>query len=885
MTRNTQAALFSAIITAFLVTALSDLGPNYQHQSALLLYQSLNGRDPNLASMSDPTAPFQPSGSAIAVNFLWSASLSASLGASFIAVICKEWLAEYNSCTNVAVDLLQACWRQHRFLILRKLKIHFIISLLPPLLHSSVLFFFAGAVIYFWQINVRVAIVYLVAGGTFCIAYLISTFLPIVMRAPFRPSSAELVRRSSVAIGKVTKPIVGTFARGCSLTLRNVIGVVPWQITRTVFAVNAALGTFYQQTRTILSRGSKHTRDWWADVSNDSLDEIDTSQRAQEEAILWLSQMPLDPSESEDVVSSLALISRPHKFPKSMIVFVCFALDSWIHEAPDRRQADPAINCVILLGHIKYQSVVDRNSDQDHNVGGIPVTTSVAWAAQQLATGGFDKGFNTPYPEEIRARLLAAAAWLSPEFATEEVTPEGKKLEIQDRSEFLKEIGEILTQRIRSSGSFDNRALINLIRGMHACIPRENYGSPASIIPFLQLFCEGYGSPWSGDESALSALITYALDLLLPSGRRRPLVEREIEFSELASELIDVLKADVTAIDVVMFGFWLIYCAPYAFRSRKSLFADIVHIRTSTIPEDNGEVSDDRRRISEDHRKRVDFLAVGAFVAAAQCHVAANDTLPKLAVHNTLNLLRAAPEDGYGRLMATYGVAMILNLSSSSQAATFAGEVDAGLYTNALCVVRDDLERNTAEENVLNLHIYSALVLLKLPQPQADIEGVRTLIREMQNAINGPVVRDSGLARDSATETSADPDRVKWKAIYLFGLLFRLLPPGEWEGDIGVLRNSVRTLVLSREFPLADDYEHCIGPLGMDASHLGHLDERQWLGRSAFEGWIHKFPLFPLAGSKIRGERWIICVWAFEVSDPSTSRLCYFELTLDSPWK
>ena len=512
------------------------------------------------------------------------------------------------------------------------------------------------------------------------------------------------------------------------------------------------------------------------------------------------------------------------------------------------------------LGHIKYQSVVDRNSDQDHNVGGIPVTTSVAWAAQRLATGGFDKGFDTPYPEEIRARLLAAAAWLSPEFATEEVTPEGKKLEIRDRSEFLKEIADILTQRVRSGRPFDSRVLINLIHGMHACIPRGNYGSASSILPFLQLFCEGYGSPWSGDESALSALITYALDLLLPSGRGRPLVEREIEFGELASELIEVLKADVTAIDVVMFGFWLIYCVPYAFKSRKSVFADIVHIRASTIPEDNGEISDDRRRILEDYRKRVDFLAVGAFAAAAQCHVAANDTLPKLAVHNTLDLLRAAPEDGYGRLMGTYGVAIILNLSSSSQAATFAGEVDARLYTNALYVVRDDVEWNTAEENVLNLHIYSALVLLKLPQLQADIKAVKTLIREMKNTINGPVVRVSGLAGGSETEASADLDRVRWKVIYLFGLLFKLLPPGERERDIEELRDSVRTLVLSREFPLADDYERCIGPLGMDASHLGYLDERQWLGRSAFEGWIHKFPLFPLAGSKIRGERWTICV-------------------------
>ena len=343
MTRNPQAALFSAIITAFLITALSDLGPNYQQQSALLLYQSLNGRDPNLASMSNPTAPFQPSGFAITVNLLWSASLSASLGASFIAVVCKEWLAEYNSCTNVAVDLLQACWRQHRFFILHKLKIHFIISLLPPLLHSSVILFFSGAVVYFWQIDVRVAIVYLVAGGIFCITYLISTFVPIVMNAPFRPYSAQLIHRSSVSIGGVIGSIADDLARSYFLALRCVVGAIRRVFPRITFA-KGALRALYQQTRTIPPRGSKDTQDWWADTSSDSLDVIEISQMVQEEAILWLSQMPLDPSESEDVVSSLALISRPHKFPKSMVMFVYFTLDSWLREGPGKRHADPAMS-------------------------------------------------------------------------------------------------------------------------------------------------------------------------------------------------------------------------------------------------------------------------------------------------------------------------------------------------------------------------------------------------------------------------------------------------------------------------------------------------------------------------------------------------------------
>ena len=105
---NLQAALFSAIVTTFLVRVLDDLQPDYQRQTALLLHQLLNGRDPNLANISDPTIPYKPNGLAIAVNCLWFVSLSASLGASFGAVICKEWLTEYDGGANPVVEIGRA---------------------------------------------------------------------------------------------------------------------------------------------------------------------------------------------------------------------------------------------------------------------------------------------------------------------------------------------------------------------------------------------------------------------------------------------------------------------------------------------------------------------------------------------------------------------------------------------------------------------------------------------------------------------------------------------------------------------------------------------------------------------------------------------------------
>ena len=833
--------MFSAIVTTFLIRALDDLEPNYQRQTALLLHQLLNGRDPSLANVSDPTIPYQPTGFAIAVNCLWFASLTASLAASFGAMICKEWLTEYNGGANPVVDLLRACQRQVRFRAFQRWNVHAFVALLPPLLHSSVLLFFMGSVVYLWRTDETVAIFYQVIGGIFCIAYFVSTFLPFVTNAPFRPYSTLLVHQLSVAIGNVVIPIVDVFVYLCYLTVRYVTGAILFPFARIIFN-NETLHRWYMRAATILPGEYKHMRVWWANAFNDSLDEIDTSQRVQEEAVLWLSQMPLDQSESKAVVSSLALISssRPHTFPKPVIVFLNLTLESSFGEGAGQEQTDVAIDCVLVLGHIKFQSVVDGNSDRDHEVGEIPITSSVASAAQRLTLNAFQEKFNTPHSEGIRARLLTAAAWLSPVDPSEDAHWDGgEKLKVRDRYQFVQQIKIILLQHVHGEKVLDNKVLINLIHGMHASIPRGNYGSASSIISFLPELCEDYDSPWSEDESVLRALITYALDLLSPT-RRWPLVEREIKFGELASELIDALMVDATSTDVAEFGFWLTYRVPYAFNSRKTMLADIGHIWTSAVEP----IQDEARR------KRLNFHAVDAFVAVAQCHVSTSGVLPKFTHRTALRLLNAAVESDYSRPMATYAIAMILNLGKLTQAAVVTNEIKAEPFIETLFTVSDDLEKNTVEEDVVDLHIYSTLVLLKLqPTVGLDVERVKGLIGQMEDMIGDPSVRDPGVVRKSEAEISADVDRVRWKAIYLSALLSSLVPDdAEREKHVEGLRTRVQTLARGGELSVVGDRGRCLKPLVMDELETPTTEHQGPIG-TTFEVWIDEFPLFPLAGS------------------------------------
>ena len=660
-----------------------------------------------------------------------------------------------------------------------------------------------------------------------------SIFAPFVADAPFRPYPTLVFHRISVAIAKGVIYITDPFVRGCYLVLRYVTNSILMPLARVVVG-SSNFQRWCMDIPAILPAEYKPLQVCWANALDDSPDKINTSQKVQEEAILWLSQMPLEPPEAEAVFSSLApiLASRTHGSLKPAIVFLNSILESSINKEPSQEQTNTAIECVLVLARIKFRSVVDQNSDHDHNVGGATVAASVAWTAQQLAVDAFRVESDNPGFEGVRARLLAAAAWLSPVEA-EDADWNGEKVRIQGRLPFIEEIKVTLERHTRNEKPLDNKVLVDLIHGMHACIPRGNYGTPSSIVSFLPMFCNDYESPWSEDEAVLGALITYALDLLSPPGRWKPLVEREIEFGKLASELIDTLMINTNA-EVAAFAFWLMYRIPYAFKSRNTLLTDIAHIWTSRDAV-----------ISDGARERMNFHAVEAFVAIAQFHADPDGGLSKFTPHTALGLLKAGLGYGYSRAMATYAVAMILNLGTPSQVATFTSGIVVESFRKALFDEEHrDIENDTMEEDDLDLRIYSVLVLLKFGTVELDIGEVKTLIGEVDRAIGDDIAEDeSGVARNSGAEVDPDLNRVRWKAVYLSGLLYTFLPEDEKQGLIEGFREKVQALVRNEGLSLAGDYRRCVefelsAPIG-----------KQGPTYTAFEDWINGFPLLPLAGS------------------------------------
>ena len=829
---NLQAALFSAIVTAFLIKALDDLNPNYQKQSALLLHQLLNGRDPNLANISDPTILQRPTNSAIAVNCFWFASLLASLGASLCAIICKGWLTEYTSGPNPVVGLLRACRRHIRFMAFQQLNVHTLVSFLPVLLHSSVLLFFAGAVVYLLQMDKRVAIVFVTTGGIFGAVYFILAILPFMTNPPFRHCSTFLFYQPFVVIGigKVVIPIVNM----CYLALCYPFGAILWLLIRSALP---NMEITYRDTVEYLSGDYNLIRAWWARTSHDPLDEIDTSQRIQEEAILWLSQVPLDPSESKALITSLALISssRPYRFERPVIALLTSVLEASLREGGNKEQTSVAIDCVIVLGNIKFQSAVDRNSDCDHNVGGVPVPPSVAWAAQKLLADAPRANNGIPSFDGIRERLLAATAWLSPVEVGVLEREDGKNLRIQGRAEFVEEIDVAIKRHIDGENPPNTKALITLIRGAHAYIPRGDYGNDL-FSDFSPLsFCGDHTSPLSEDEEVLRALITYTLDELVDR-RRRPLVERNMKFRDLALELIDALKIDPYCFDAAWFGFWLMCRVPYAFESRRTIATDIDRIWGGS-----------HEKMPEEHQDFHNLLAIRAFATAVRL-VVDRVTLgyPWHTNLASLALPSAALELNLSRPTGIYAISMILHLGPLAEDSPPIGWASVKSVLGTLFPPGGgDIERNIVEEDVINLYIYSTLILLKLsPTPMLDDEKLLGLIARVGNAIEDPFIREAEAVERSEVEIHADLGRARWKAIYLSALLPKLLPDDQTEEHSERLRVRVWELLDSGVLSLAEDCHNCLEPLAMDVPEL--RDDQQKEGYAVFEAWFKEFPLLPL---------------------------------------
>ncbi|CAE6478882.1 unnamed protein product, partial [Rhizoctonia solani] len=193
------AALFSAILTAFIVESKKLLQEDPADTSAaLLLVIAQNQVNGGSSSSFVDSPPFSPTYAALWINGLWFAALALSLAAALVAMLSKEWLTAYTA-SRPRPAHTHALLRQARFDGLNNWWALHIIALLPTLLHIALLLFALGLVVYLWTLDVAVAAVTCVIVALTSFFYLATTLLGALV--PFCPFVTEISRYLQQGMG------------------------------------------------------------------------------------------------------------------------------------------------------------------------------------------------------------------------------------------------------------------------------------------------------------------------------------------------------------------------------------------------------------------------------------------------------------------------------------------------------------------------------------------------------------------------------------------------------------------------------------------------------------------------------------------------------------
>ncbi|KAJ3871154.1 hypothetical protein F5051DRAFT_300232, partial [Lentinula edodes] len=149
------AALFSGVVTSFVIATISALQPDYSQITAVLLVeqaQILRAAGNTTAISAIPKSTVDLQNVSVATNDLWInglflASLSLALATALLSVLVKQWLQAYSS-TPAENAQQKALLRQFKYAGLVNWKVPEIVGILPLILHTSLALFLIGLSLY-----------------------------------------------------------------------------------------------------------------------------------------------------------------------------------------------------------------------------------------------------------------------------------------------------------------------------------------------------------------------------------------------------------------------------------------------------------------------------------------------------------------------------------------------------------------------------------------------------------------------------------------------------------------------------------------------------------------------------------------------------------------
>ena len=189
-------------MASLISVSLQDIQQNPQDTSNFYLsniYQLL--ADPNRPNISSslPTSPppFSPPTFAVWVNSLWFLSLAISITCALLATLLQQWARRYLKVTQTRSSLHKRARIRSFFAEgVEKSHLTWVVEALPTLIHLSLSLFFAGLVVFLWNVNLTIFKLVLSWIGVCTAFYGFITFIPIFLRdSPYYSPLTPLVRR------------------------------------------------------------------------------------------------------------------------------------------------------------------------------------------------------------------------------------------------------------------------------------------------------------------------------------------------------------------------------------------------------------------------------------------------------------------------------------------------------------------------------------------------------------------------------------------------------------------------------------------------------------------------------------------------------------------
>ncbi|KAJ7494072.1 hypothetical protein FB451DRAFT_1360635 [Mycena latifolia] len=185
------AGLFSASLTAFLIESYKTLTPDMGDTTVALLTQisrqlALSASGENFTLTTVPQ--FTPAASSLVCNVFWFTSLGLSLMCALVATLLEQWSRDFlHRADRRSAPIIRARAFSYLYYGLKRFKMHHVVEIIPLLLHTSLLFFFAGLVAFLIPVNRAMVIVTSSLLAIIATLYFVLTILPLLyLDAPYR---------------------------------------------------------------------------------------------------------------------------------------------------------------------------------------------------------------------------------------------------------------------------------------------------------------------------------------------------------------------------------------------------------------------------------------------------------------------------------------------------------------------------------------------------------------------------------------------------------------------------------------------------------------------------------------------------------------------------